>query len=243
VANTDQGHRPTKAERKEQARAEREEIQRKLSARSRNRTIGLVVGLLVLVIGAILIVSLSRNTNGAPPTASSDLPDPASLPGIMQSAPPWPNNTQQLAARLAQLNLPPLNDTVPSLHHHVQLYVFVDGQPVVVAANIGLATDAASPLHTHTPAGTGLVHVESADPNFRPVLGQFMDVWGPYFTSTCLGNQCNQGNRQVRVYVNGQQYTGDPTLIPLTDLSTIVITFGTPSQLPDPVPSSFPSAG
>ena len=109
-------------------------------------------------------------------------------------------------------------------------------------ANIGLSNQAASPLHTHD--DTGLVHVESADPNFAPVLGQFMDVWGVYFTQNCLGDQCNQGgDKQVRVFENGQQYTGDPTLMPLTDLTAVVITYGTEAQLPHPMPSSFPSAG
>jgi hypothetical protein len=242
MAKMEQGGRPTKAERKEQARAERELLQRKQQARYRNRLIGMVVVVLVLVGGTILVVTLTR-TSETPPSVSTDLPDPSSLPGIMHSPPPWPNNTDQLSARLARLDLPPLNDTVPPLHHHVQLYIFVDGKPVIVPANIGLSDQAASPLHTHTPAGTGLVHVESADPNFRPVLGQFMDVWGPYFTSTCLGNECNEGDRQLRVFVGGRQYVGDPTLLPLTDLSTIVLTFGTPSELPNPIPSTFPSAG
>jgi hypothetical protein len=31
--------------------------------------------------------------------------------------------------------------------------------------------------------------------------------------------------------------------MPLTDLTAVVITYGTPAELPDPMPSSFPSAG
>jgi hypothetical protein len=85
--------------------------------------------------------------------------------------------------------------------------------------------------------------VESADPNFQPVLGQFMDVWGVYFTKDCLGNLCNQGDQQLRVFVDGKEYTGDPTLVPLTDLSGIAITYGTEAQLPDPIPSGLPTAG
>jgi len=84
-----------------------------------------------------------------------------------------------------------------------------------------------------------LVHVESADPNFQPVLAQFMDVWGVYFTQTCLGDACNDGDRQLRVFLNGQEYTGDPTLLPLTDQAAVVITMGTTDQLPDPMPDSF----
>ncbi len=243
MANTDQG-RPTKAQRKEQARIEREEIHRKQASRSRNRNIGIIVGVVVIaaVVGLVIVLGGNNNTDdAATPTSSAPvLPQPDTLAGIMK-AQPWPNNTEQLPARLAELNLPQLSDTAGALHHHIQLYVYVDGQSVVVPANIGLSSQAASPLHTHD--DTGLVHVESADPDFAPVLGQFMDVWGVYFTKDCLGDQCNQGNRQVRVYENGQQYTGDPTLMPLSDLTAVVITYGTPADLPDPMPSSFPSAG
>ena len=242
MANTDQG-RPTKAQRKEQARLEREEIQRKQAARSRNRVISLVVGLVVAagVIGLVVLLGGkggSTDAGSTPPPVA--LPDPNSLDGIMK-AQPWPNNTAQLPARLAELDLPELSDQAGALHHHIQLYISVDGQPVTVPANIGLSNSAASPLHTHD--DTGLVHVESADPNFAPVLGQFMDVWGVYFTKDCLGDQCNQGDKQVRVYENGQLYTGDPTLMPLTDLTAVVLTYGTEDQLPKPMPSSFPTAG
>jgi hypothetical protein len=242
VANTDQG-RPTKAQRKEQARLEREQIQRKQASRSRNRNIGIVVGVVAVAAIVALVVVLggsggSTDAGSTPPPVA--LPDPNSLDGIMK-AQPWPNNTAQLPARLAQLDLPELSDAAGALHHHVQLYIYVDGQPVTVPMNIGLSGTAASPLHTHDE--TGLVHVESADPNFAPVLGQFMDVWGVYFTKDCLGDQCNQGDKQVRVYENGQLYTGDPTLMPLTDLTAVVITYGTEDQLPKPMPSSFPTAG
>ena len=189
-----------------------------------------------------LVVVLGGNGGGATSSTAPpvSLPDPNSLDGIMK-AQPWSNNTAKLPARLAELDLPELSDAAGALHHHVQLYIYVDGQPVTVPMNIGLSDTAASPLHTHDESG--LVHVESADPNFAPVLGQFMDVWGVYFTKDCLGDQCNQGDKQVRVFENGQLYTGDPTLMPLTDLTAVVITYGTQDQLPKPMPSSFPTAG
>jgi hypothetical protein len=243
VANTDQGGRPTKAERKEQARIEREEIQRKQASRSRNRNLGIVVVVIVIaaVIGLFVLLGGGTTAQGPQSSAVASIPPPDTLPGILKTAPPWSNNTDQLPARLAALDLPQLSDTAGALHHHVQMYIYVDGNPVVIPANIGLSSQAASPLHTHDT--TGLVHVESADPNFQPVLGQFMDVWGPYFTNTCLGDQCNQGNKQLRVFLNGQPYVGDPTLMPLTDLTAVVITFGTEAQLPNPIPSSFQTAG
>jgi hypothetical protein len=242
--NQGSDRRPTKAQRKEEARSERQEIQRRQAARKRNRTLFAVIGVVVVAVVIGLIVVLGGNgstsvSNTPPPGVV--LPDPATLPGIMRTPPPWSNNTDQLGARLALLHLPELSDAAGALHHHVWLYVYVDGQQVEVPANIGLSQHDASPLHTHDT--TGLLHVESADLNFQPVFGQFMDVWGLYMTPTCLGDTCNAGDRQLRVFVNGDQYTGDPMLLPMTDLLTVVVTFGTSDQLPDPMPSAPPTTG
>jgi hypothetical protein len=80
------------------------------------------------------------------------------------------------------------------LHNHVRLNVTVDGQPVVVPAQIGMTMggnsgdpllygdhsldkygmSGMSPLHTHD--ATGLIHVESnIVRNFT--LGKFLDIW------------------------------------------------------------------
>jgi len=239
VSRQSSDRRPTKAERREEARFEREAIQRRQAARSRNRIVFVVAGVVLaaVVIGGVVLFGGDDGPTSQTP-AGVTLPDPASLKGILRE-PPWPSNTDQLAARLAELDLPQLSDAAGALHHHVQLYVYVDGQPLEVPANLGLSDLAASPLHTHDPSG--LVHVESADLSFQPVLGQLMDVWGPYMTATCLGADCNAGDRQLRVFVNGEEYTGDPTLLPLTDMLVVVVTFGTKEQLPDPIPDAFPT--
>jgi len=232
--------RLTKAERKEQARLEREEIQRKQASRKRNRTVALIVGLAIaaIVIGALVLLGGGSDTPGSsasPAPGTVALPDPATLPGIMRTPPPWSNNLPQTNERLAILDLPGLSDTV--LHHHARLWIYVDGKPVVVPADIGISQTVASPLHTHDDTGT--VHIESDDPTFEPVLGQFMDVWGLYFTPTCLGDACNDGDRQLRVFLDGQPYVGDPTQLPLNDQVAIVVTMGTSDQLPNPIPDSF----
>jgi hypothetical protein len=68
----DRNRRPTKAERKEQARVERERIQREIAARSRNRKIGL--GLVsVAAIGAITAAVLAGGGSG------ENLPSPEDL--------------------------------------------------------------------------------------------------------------------------------------------------------------------
>jgi hypothetical protein len=65
-AARDQNRRPTKAEKREQARIDREEIQRRMARRKKNRALGtgLVVGGIVI---AILLVFLLPNDTAAPP--------------------------------------------------------------------------------------------------------------------------------------------------------------------------------
>ena len=67
-------HRPTKAERKEQARLEREAIQRRMAARTRNRRIGLSLVALA-VVAAIVAVVVLRPGEGA----DAELPEASVL--------------------------------------------------------------------------------------------------------------------------------------------------------------------
>jgi hypothetical protein len=244
---TDPNRRPTKAERKEQARMERVELERRIARRKRTSRRALIVGIAAALIVGGVIFLLSRN--GTPTTSAStgpsptvELPDPAKLPGIMR-AQPWSNNLAQANERLALLNLPTLSETV--LHHHTDLYIDIDGQPVTIPASIGYDPQGnpsvLSPLHTHDTSGT--IHTESGDPNFQPVLGQFMDVWGVYLTKECLGDQCASGDTKIRAYVNGQEWTGDPTQVPLNDHDVIFLTFGTAEQVPQDLTPAFQIGG
>jgi hypothetical protein len=241
---TDPNRRPTKAERKEQARMERVELERRIARRKRTSRRALIVGIAAAVVVGGVIFLLSRNSGTtaaratSTPSVSVKLPDPGKLPGIIQTSPPWSNNVDQAAERLQILQLPQLSDTV--LHHHTDLLIYINGQQVTVPANVGLSSGSpsvASPLHTHSELGT--IHIESADPNFQPVLGQFMDVWGVYFTKDRLGGDTAVGDTKIRAYVNGQLWRGDPTQIPLEDKDVIVLTFGTADQLPQDLTPAF----
>ena len=254
---TDPNRRPTKAERKEQARLDRVELERRIARRKKASRRALIGGIALVVLVGILIFALSQTSGttgaGATPSVTVQLPDANKLPGVLKTAPPWPNNLEQANERLAMLKLPTLSETV--LHHHTDLSIYIDGQAVTVPASIGYDPTGnpavLSPLHTHDTSGT--IHIESGDPNFQPVLGQFMDVWGVYFTGQCLGGQCASGDTTIRAFVDGQPWTGDPTQIPLNDGEVIVITFGTADQVPQnltppfqiggsPVPTAAPSA-
>jgi hypothetical protein len=62
---------------------------------------------------------------------------------------------------------------------------------------------------------------------------------GVRFTPSCLGGDCADGGRRLRVYVNGAAYQGDPTTLPLASHQELVVAFGSASQLPSPIPSTY----
>jgi hypothetical protein len=229
--NRSEGDRLTKAERKDQARQEREEIQTQMARRKRTRVGGLIVGLLAAGIVIALLVTLSGDTT-EPGDGSTD---PNALPGLMTSPSPWGPNNEQLAERLAILDFPAFEDNEG--HRHVRMFLFVHGDPVTVPADIGFPGNIASPLHTHDDTGT--LHVEAADMTWVPSLGQFLDSWGLRSTAECLGAYCADGEDSLRAYVDGELFEGDPRTIAMEDQVAVTLVFGSEDEIPDEIPDSF----
>jgi hypothetical protein len=224
--------RTTKADRREQARLEREQIQRRMRARRRNRTLALVG---VAVVAVAVVVALVVAGGGGEDDGNQN------LPGLLTTPGPWDANADQVAARVTALGLPPEGNG-PG-HHHARLWIYVSGDPFPVPANVGINAAAAflAPLHTHD--DTGLIHVESTDASFEGTLGEFFDVWGVRLTSSCIGGNCAGGDLSLRAYVNGEPYDGSPRDIPLEDQTAIALVFGTEAQTPDPIPDSVTFQG
>ncbi len=220
-ASTENVSRTVRAARKEHARREREAIEKRII---RKRVIR---GMLIYTGGALAISSVILFFLRPEPTQSGP------LPGLLTNEAPWPANTAKISDRLDRLELPAAGI---SMHIHSELQVFVEGTQEPVPADIGLAPGVESPLHTHTT--DGVIHIESETPNTF-TLGEFFDVWGVRLTSTCLGGYCNAGNQRLRAYVDGKPVQDSPRAIALEDQSVIVLTFGKPSQEPDPIPSTF----
>ncbi len=169
-----------------------------------------------------------------PPFGSMD-----DLPGILTTAPPWPANTDELQQRLRAIGLPALTEEGQVVHIHQHLDVFVDGKPVKVADDIGIDPNGGfiSPLHTHLQT-QGVLHFESPTQE-RFSLGQFFAVWGVRLDRECIGGKCAGDGKALRAWVNGTPVNADPTRIVLDAHQEIVIAYGTPQQMPDPVPSTY----
>ena len=127
------------------------------------------------------------------------------------------------------------------LHIHQHIDIYIRGAHTLVPPYVGIRVSPDqilyAPIHTH-PGEDGIIHVES--PTQRDfAFGEFFDVWGVLFTPTCIGGYCNAGNEHLQVFANGKVVTGNPRQLKLTPHEEIVVTFGTPDQIPRPYPVSY----
>jgi hypothetical protein len=218
------GPQRTRAEKKDLARQQREYVRRRMARARRARQIMWIAGVAAVVgVGAFLL------TNRSEPAS------PASLPGVLTTDAPWPANAAQSGARADALGLPAEGTT---MHEHANVQIFVNGQREPVPTDIGIDLDAGTGQSIHTHDDTGTVHLESSQARTF-TLGEFFGVWGVRLTPSCIGGYCNDEQNRLRIYVDGEQRTGDPGDITLADQSVIVVTYGTEKQLPDPIPSTF----
>jgi hypothetical protein len=138
-------------------------------------------------------------------------------------------------------------------HVHAHLDVFFNGEPVTVPAGIGIDTDdpavvsdsqgvglthecdkpCISPLHTH--ATDGVMHTETLTPKPNH-LGQFFTEWNVRLDRSCVGDYCDP-KTSIAIYVNGEEYDGDPGEIELSDMKEIAVVIG---SAPDSIPAEFP---
>src|SRR4051812_39435172 len=178
----------------------------------------------------------SSSSNPATATTAAAAPDPAELPGAQTGPPPWNRGADQLEQRLQALGLPalPAEGTVVHIHQHLDVYI--EGRHLTVPAGIGIGETFISPLHTHDVSG--VMHVESERPRTF-TLGEFFGVWGVPLSSSQIGGLEAGGGKQVRTWVNGKPFSGDPSGIELASHQEIVVAYGTAAQTPKPVPASF----
>ena len=172
---------------------------------------------------------------------------------------PAPPNPMELTVKAG---LVPEKAESLAFHVHAHLDIFIDGEPVIVPAGIGIDTKSPdvkqfteadgstswggiegcgapciSPLHTH--AQFGIIHTESATP-VPNTLGQLFVEWDVALTETCVGERCAP-ETTIAFVVNGQPYTGDPREIELSDRKEIAIVIGTPpAQIPSTADFSLP---
>ena len=183
----------------------------------------------------------NRATSGATTTRPAE--PGASSPTLEVNAgpAPWPA-PDKAKARILAAGLPALPTEQLAYHIHPHLYVFVDGVPQPVPANLGIdgREGVISPLHTHD--SSGQIHIEAAKPE-EFTLGQLFVLWGVRLGGGCVGGYCAP-EKPVRLYVNGQERPGDPATVALEDGQVLALVIGTPPErIPDRPPGGSPTAG
>lgn len=205
--------------------------------RSTNQTIFIVVGILILL--GLGYKSFNHEPNAVLAPAVSVNPD--TLPGIQINEGPWQPELRNLRDRLKAIGLPALLQEGTVQHAHQHLDLFIKGKAAPVPAMIGINPPERfiSPIHTHD--GSGEIHIES--PTVQTyTLGQFFDIWGTRLSATCIGSYCEDKQNAIKVFVNGAPVAGDPRSVRLEDHQEIVVTYGTPEEAPNPIPSQYHSA-
>jgi len=115
-------------------------------------------------------------------------------------------------------------------HVHTLLEIYVNGEKRVVPREIGIIPGVCLYwLHTHDT--TGLIHIEAPEER-KFTLGQFFDVWGQPLSKDRVWDIEITNGKELRVYVDGKPYTGDPREIELQDGRIIVLDIGPPFRTP-----------
>jgi hypothetical protein len=196
-----------------------------------------MVGGVVIAAVAIALFFAFRGSGSSNASSPATSPNkyPAvqgNLPGLQKGKAPWPPEYANLSFRLSDIGFPILGGEQLTYHVHQHLDIYVNGKKEPVPQYVGINPGANYLTQLHTHDSSGIVHVE-ADKNRGFVLGQFFDVWGVRFTKTCLGAYCND----IKVYVDGKRWVGNPRLVPLKNHEEIAIVIG---KAPKKIPKTWP---
>lgn len=165
---------------------------------------------------------LTGCNDASPQPSGPGATDDVAIPQLDGSSrPPWPA-PKNVAARVAAAGLD-LGPMGTAEHYHPTLQILIGGQPVPVAAGIGVdpQTGAMSALHTHE--GDGTIHIEADRAGEVFTLGQLFTQWGVKLTATQIGGVRVPAGQRVTVTNNGAPVGGDPGQLRLQPDQRIVV--------------------
>jgi len=203
-----------KYERRQEDKRRRQEEQRRAARRKMNTIIG-IVAIVVLLLGGL---GYFVYTNYVHPSV---------------------NVVPTVVPTFVNPNYPPVDgiscDTLEqsASHYHAHLSVYVNGQHVALAAQIGIAPDGSCFYWLHTHTNDGIIHIE-APPQHTFTLGNFLDIWGQKFINQNYASQLDQpGGPDWKIWVNGQPVDGDFHSIVLKSHLLITLAYNSPDVKPD----------
>ncbi|MGH7921321.1 MAG: hypothetical protein ACREQM_15465 [Candidatus Dormibacteraceae bacterium] len=117
---------------------------------------------------------------------------------------------------------------------HANLQILYQETPVNVPANVGVKSDCSYWLHTADDSGVIAVTLPDQKKGHTYTLATFFKIWGQPISPRQVATLKTSKTVQMKVWVNGKRYTGNPAAITLTSHKNIVIQFGPPYQDPPP---------
>lgn len=185
------------------------------------KTVAIIVVTLVVVFGAAWLLFTKGNTSLQDKIKNE--------PGDFSHVP----NDNELLAGLKNAKLDALGAEGTVLHIHQHIDIIVNGQNIIIPADIGIGTGFISPMHTHD--ASGILHVESpVQKDFT--LGQFFTEWGVKLDSNCIATFCSDGSHKFIVGINGQPVS-DPANYVVKAHDEIEIWYGPKTENPTLIPS------
>jgi len=94
-------------------------------------------------------------------------------------------------------------------HIHVQLEIFVDGAPIVIAqTGVDMDTLTAAPIHTHDE--TGVLHIETDEAHPQaPTIADFLRLWRRDVNGNAACGWIVEGPCELKATRNGERFTLD----------------------------------
>ncbi len=126
----------------------------------------------------------------------------------------------------------PTNPTAVRIHANLQ--ILYQETPVAVPAKIGVKGDCTYWLHTSDDSGVIAITLPESQKHHTYTLGTFFNIWGQPISKHQVATLKTSDSVQMKVWVDGKPYHGNPADIPLTSHRNIVIQFGPPFQDPPP---------
>jgi hypothetical protein len=229
--------KPTRKQRREEARAQRKALEAAELARAASRKRLTLATSALGVLAVLAVVAIIATSGGGQSVTGS-----GASAGLQTTRAPWAPQESALGTRLAALNLPVQNDG--AYHAHAALQVYVDGQQVPVPASIGAEVGPSGgsrfpSLHTHE--ANGVIHIESSE-RYPFTLGQLFTIWGLKFTDTQLGGYVAGNGNMLSVYANGKPVP-NPVAYMMNRHDDIVVGYGKPGSFPTSFRYDFAAQG
>ncbi|HTI64792.1 MAG TPA: hypothetical protein VL524_14795 [Gemmatimonadaceae bacterium] len=190
--------------------------------RRRNRRVLSLFTVLVTLAGAH--TGLAQRGSAAPRPAGA--PKPATKPATKPAPKPATVRAPQ-GETVSGISCDAMEGA--RMHTHQHLVLIDHGKELTIPDNVGQRPDRNCLYWIHTHTADGIIHIEAPQPRTF-TLGDFFTIWGqPLDRTQAATMRAAKGEGgSLKVWVNGQPYTGDPRAIPLLVHADIVIEAGPP---------------